>query len=75
MHTSWNQGGLMKFNEAVTQVVESGEAAGIVALVDNGSETHVATAGTTASSRPQKSFTWRLWAHPLPPSSPTQIRG
>jgi CubicO group peptidase (beta-lactamase class C family) len=47
-----NQAGLIKFNEAATQVVESGEAPGIVALVDNGSETHVVTAGTAAFGGP-----------------------
>jgi hypothetical protein len=47
-----NQAGLIKFNEAVTRVVENGEASGIVALLDNGSESHVVTAGTAAFGGP-----------------------
>jgi CubicO group peptidase (beta-lactamase class C family) len=49
---SIDQVGIIKFNEAVTRVVESGEAPGIVALLDNGSETHVVAAGTAAVGGP-----------------------
>jgi CubicO group peptidase (beta-lactamase class C family) len=49
---SMNQAGLMKFNEAVTRVVETGQAPGIVALLSTGSETHVVTAGTAAVGGP-----------------------
>ena len=49
---SMNQAGLIQFNEAVAHLVDSGEAPGIVALANHGSETHVVTAGTVAVGGP-----------------------